>query len=143
MATPPPVLLLDRAPRRPDGAPRPSADRAPVEHEDRLLVCAACGRRITSPSARTARSGRHAHTFANPHGFVFHIGCFTTAPGCRAASGPSTDFAWFPGFAWQVAVCRGCGEHLGWLFRSAEEAFCGLILDRLVERSSSPLRGGG
>jgi hypothetical protein len=134
MATPAPLRLLERSPRRRGGGLRPSEKAAPVEHEDRLLVCAACGHGITSASSRTARSGRHAHTFANPHGFVFHIGCFTAAPGCRAASGPSTEFTWVPGFAWQIAVCRGCGEHLGWLFRSAEETFCGLILDRLVEQ---------
>jgi hypothetical protein len=134
MLTPASVLLLERGPRRPAGALRPSEKAAATEHGGRLLVCAVCRHGIAPASARTARSGRHAHTFANPHGFVFHIGCFATAPGCRAAGGPSADFTWFPGFAWQIAVCRGCGEHLGWLFRSTAEAFCGLILDRLVEQ---------
>jgi hypothetical protein len=134
MVAPVPLRLLERSPRRPGGALRPSEKTAPVDHEDRLLLCAACGHGITSASACTTRSGRHSHTFANPHGFVFHIGCFATAPGCRASSTPSIDFTWFPGFAWQIGVCRGCGEHLGWLFRSAEDTFCGLILDRLVEQ---------
>jgi hypothetical protein len=136
MVTPAPLQLLERSPRRPRGARRSSEKKAPGEHEDRLLVCVACGLGITSASARTTRSGCHHHTFSNPDGFVFHIGCFATAPGCRAASAPSSDFTWFPGFAWQVATCGGCGEHLGWLFRSAEETFCGLILDRLVEQDA-------
>ena len=45
-------------------------------------------------------------------------------------------FSWFPGYAWMVGVCRGCGEHLGWLFVSADSRFHGLIADRLAEEES-------
>ena len=136
------VLLLERAPRSPEGALRSSEKDVPTGDEGRLLLCVLCGHGVTTASARTARGGRQAHTFTNPHGFVFHIGCFATAPGCRATGEPTTEFTWFPGFAWQIAVCGGCGEHLGWLFRSAsaEEAFSGLILDRLVERDGPGAR---
>jgi len=29
---------------------------------------------------------------------------------------PTTEFSWFEGYSWQVAVCSECGEHLGWRF---------------------------
>jgi hypothetical protein len=88
---------------------------------------------VTDGSQRIAVGGAHAHHFVNPHGIEFHVGCFADAGGCTAVGEASTYWSWFPGFAWQVELCAGCGEQLGWLFRSADAVFHGLILDRLVE----------
>ena len=77
------------------------------------------------------RQGAHAHCFVNPHGQVFEIGCFARAPGCRALGPATTDWTWFPGWAWQVALCAACGRHLGWCYRRQGGRFFGLILDRL------------
>lgn len=78
-------------------------------------------------------SGSHAHTFANPMGSVFRIGCFQAADGCGDAGTLSSEFTWFAGFAWRVAFCRTCLTHLGWHFlSSAGNGFYGLILERLV-----------
>ena len=127
------ALLLKREPRRRPETPRPEKRDEAADDVGRVLVCAECLHAVTSTTARIEMSGRHAHTFANPHGFVFHIGCFAVAPGCATGSDPSNEFSWFPGYAWQVAVCRGCGTHLGWLFRSGDSRFHGLIVDRLAE----------
>jgi hypothetical protein len=128
--------VLDARPQAP-ATPASTLEDAPREtttdEGGRVLACAACGRPITTTAARIEMDGAHAHTFANPHGFVYRIGCFSTAPGCAPVSPPSTDFAWFAGYAWQIAACTGCGEHIGWLFRSGSARFHGLILDRLVE----------
>jgi hypothetical protein len=97
------------------------------------LACAACRNLVTSRPSAISIAGSHAHTFANPHGFEFRIGCFADAPGCVARGADSTYWTWFPGFAWRVAICGRCAEHLGWLFRSADASFHGLILDRLVQ----------
>lgn len=32
---------------------------------------------------------------------------------------PCTQFSWFPGYAWQIAVCKQCNGHLGWKFTVA------------------------
>lgn len=127
------TLLLKRTTERPAGSRRPDERTGPGEDAGRVLVCTECLHAITTSGARIEMSGSHAHTFSNPHGFVFHIGCFAVAPGCDAASESSTYFSWFPGYAWQIAVCRGCGSHLGWLFLSADSRFHGLIVDRLAE----------
>jgi hypothetical protein len=141
-------MLLDR---RPNAAPRrwllkqgeqkpaSAALKSPAEREQgggggRLLVCAACGRPITSSGARIAVSGKHEHVCLNPHGIVYHIGCFETASGCLAQGAPSAEWSWFPGHSWQVVICAGCLEHLGWLFRGPEGTFFGFILRRLEER---------
>ena len=97
------------------------------------LVCARCRNLVTSRASAMSMGGSHAHTFANPHGLEFRIGCFADAPGCREVGEESGYWSWFPGFTWRVSLCRHCGEHLGWLFRSADARFFGLILDHLTQ----------
>ena len=97
------------------------------------LVCAACRALITRESARIAVQGDHEHSFFNPHGLVFRIGCFSEAPGCLPVGLPSSDFSWFPGHHWQIVHCRRCEAHLGWCFlNGGNPVFLGLILNRLV-----------
>lgn len=98
----------------------------------RILVCRACRRAITGAEARTEVDGSHEHTFFNPAGVLYRLGCFREAPGCAAAGPFRTFFTWFPGHAWQLALCGGCARHLGWCFRG-ESSFHGLVLAELVE----------
>lgn len=106
-------------------------EKAPEKEKD--ILCRACHGMITRPPERIEIDGMHRHTFANPHGLVFEIGCFRFAPGCGYI-GPATDeFSWFPGYTWRIAICRSCLSHVGWLFTSTDKtSFNGLILDRLV-----------
>jgi len=104
-----------------------------------------CGHPITELAHRIEMAGRHAHTCVNPAGFVFHIGCFAAAPGCVAVGSWSSEYAWFAGYAWQVACCGRCSMHLGWAFAperspQSERTFHGLIVDRLRTPSSPPAR---
>ncbi len=112
-----------------------SRDREPP---NAALVCAFCQHPVTFPAFRIEVHGEHRHTFANPHGLVFHIGCFSEAPGCRPVGAPSSEFPWFSGYDWQVGRCARCGLHLGWLFTSAAASFHGLILDRLQDAPLHP-----
>ncbi len=116
----------------------PAIRPEPTEDRGRVLACVLCARFITTTAARIQVGGAHEHTFANPAGLRFHIGCFSPVTGCAAAGEPSTFWTWFPGYSWQVESCRSCAQHLGWLFNSGSEGFHGLILDRLVEVGSSP-----
>jgi hypothetical protein len=99
-----------------------------------VLACVRCLTGITTTAARIEVNGAHAHTFANPHGFVYHVGCFLEAPGCRAQGAATAYWSWFPGHTWRLAHCAACGEHLGWLFEGPDSVFHGLVLDRLAER---------
>jgi len=78
-------------------------------------------------------AGEHAHTFTNPHGLRFRIGCFADVTGCLVEGEPTTYWTWFPGYAWQMENCGSCRTHLGWRFRAPQHLFHGLILDRLAE----------
>ncbi len=103
-----------------------------------VVVCRICHTVLTRPSHRTAVGGAFSHTFANPHGHVFEIGCFSQGEGCVSVSGPSSEFTWFPGYSWQIAACSGCGVHIGWIFSRDRKdleglmRFLGLILDKLI-----------
>jgi hypothetical protein len=98
---------------------------------------------VAFPRDRRSVDGAHRHVFANPHGFVFEIGCFAQAPGCTAMGPPTPDFSWFPGSTWQVAVCARCGLHLGWRYEGHPEAgqFHGLILSRLRQSAGGNASG--
>lgn len=104
----------------------------------RILACAYCRRAITTAATRIEMRRAHEHAFTNPHGVRYRIGCFARAAGCEAVGPPSDFWTWFPPYAWQIEQCKGCGEHLGWLFRTADHRFHGLILDRLLELEEGP-----
>jgi hypothetical protein len=98
------------------------------------ILCRRCGHLITRTSARITIQGSFQHSFANPHGLVYCIGCFSTAEGCAYAGPASTEFTWFKGYRWRIAVCGACLVHIGWLFVSdGGSRFNGLILDQLME----------
>jgi hypothetical protein len=106
-----------------------------------FLLCARCSHRITHRGERTRVNGAHRHTFANPHGFFFHIGCFRAAPGCVADPGETSAFSWFAGYSWCIEACDSCFTHVGWEFRSGTNRFHALILDRLVEEKGNGAAG--
>lgn len=110
-----------------------SGEAGQDEAKPRFLLCKTCRAKITPEDARVEVRGRHVHVFCNPYGLVFEIGCFAEAQGSAAYGPPSPEFTWFPGYEWQVALCRGCGAHLGWRYVGIHGGeFHGLILAHLV-----------
>ena len=101
--------------------------------EEESLYCFNCGSPITSDKQRITVGDSHEHTFVNPGGFVFHIGCFRAAPGCLQVGASTGENSWFSGYTWNYALCASCYAHLGWMYHSEDkEPFYGLILERLV-----------
>src|SRR5262249_32199615 len=113
------------------GAPAIQPDAETTIQEERAIVCAACGHSVTREKARLAVTGSHIHTFKNPSAIDYTIGCFREAHGAQSVGERSTVWTWFPGYAWQVALCARCGVHLGWSFHADGGTFWGLILERL------------
>jgi hypothetical protein len=119
------------------GQQQPSSDGEPEQELDTRrgprILCAACGAFLTYASQAISMQGNHQHTFLNPAGFVYKIRCVGEVPG-GVPQGPSSDhWSWFPGYRWQLIHCRSCGVHLGWLFRSTDHTFSGLVVERIVE----------
>lgn len=120
-----------------DSGLKPVAEKEPKEQDTengKYLLCLNCLQIISSPTERIEIQGSHKHTFANPQGIVYEIGCFRNAVGCGYTGIPTNEYTWFRGFSWRVALCGLCHTHLGWLFTSSgSTSFNGLILNRLIE----------
>ena len=96
--------------------------------EEKYILCRQCRQAITRPDDRISIQGSHRHTFANPHGIVFDIGCFENVKGCGYAGAASDEFTWFAGYSWRVCYCAMCLTHLGWVFSAkGGHMFHGLI----------------
>lgn len=100
--------------------------------DEKKICCAYCLHAITDPDSQISVNGSFYHVFANPHGYVYEIGCFSNAEGCRKVSSSSSEFSWFSGFSWQVCICEQCASHLGWIFLSDTKIFYGLIIEKLI-----------
>ena len=112
-------------------------DKHSDPNAEQYIFCRQCFQVITSETEKIDVQGGYKHTFANPHGLIFEIGCFKSATGCIYAGKPVSDFSWFKGFKWQLAACSKCLVQIGWFFVSmgfegGSESFNGLILDHLV-----------
>ena len=110
----------------------PVEDVEPSSQTEKKICCAFCLHPVTEPENQIVMNGSFRHVFANPHGYVYEIGCFSHASGCRPSSTSSSEFSWFSGFSWQIGVCGQCASHLGWLFSSESKIFYGLIIEKLI-----------
>jgi hypothetical protein len=95
--------------------------------EDDPIRCRSCGEAL---APRSARIDLTPDTFVNPDGVVFELVGVREAPGSATVGAPTLYWTWFPGCAWQVALCRSCGAHVGWAYTGAS-TFWGLIRDRV------------
>jgi hypothetical protein len=125
---------IDPAPA-PGAAPAgaPGADEVASAHRGDWVACAACRALVAYSHARLSVNGAHSHSFINPAGLIFRVSCFAAAPGVVSVGEASDDFTWFAGFAWRVALCRACGEHLGWSYHGLGSGFVALIEDRIID----------
>jgi hypothetical protein len=131
------LFLREPTDRQRDEAPNGYVEDETEEEasEEEHILCRQCHNVLTSLNEQIEVQGSQKHTFANPHGIVFEIGCFRAVMGCGYAGPASDEFSWFKGFSWRAAVCVMCLTHLGWLFESRSgSSFHGLILDRLLFR---------
>ncbi|MCP3899517.1 MAG: hypothetical protein GY707_07385 [Desulfobacteraceae bacterium] len=102
-----------------------------INDNEKNIFCYNCSSIITNQSFQISKNDSHKHTFPNPHGIVFEIGCFKEAFGCSVSPESSNEFSWFSGYNWSIATCHNCNNHLGWLFTSSSNSFFGLILEKI------------
>ena len=120
----------DDAPGHTSATPesREDASLAPEE----MVRCASCHHGVTADRFSLPVNGQAQHRFVNPAGIYFDIHCFSQAPGALSQGTPENYWTWFAGYAWQMSTCTACTVHLGWKFLAAEDAFYGLIVNRLT-----------
>eukprot|EP00899_Mesostigma_viride_P010433 jgi/Mesvir1/19391/Mv10426-RA.1 len=54
--------------------------------------------------------------YVNTNGFVHEAVTVRHVSGLQLEGDPQTEHSWFPGYAWTIAYCGRCGEHMGWRF---------------------------
>jgi hypothetical protein len=121
----------------PAGQTTTATEEKRVTEEPPVIACARCREPITTEAEWMEVAGSRQHTFANPHGFCYRIGCFVAARALTPFGEWSGEWSWFPPCQWQIQQCAVCAEHLGWAFRSVDRRFFGLVLDRLVRLGPS------
>ncbi|KAL9692904.1 hypothetical protein quinque_012189 [Culex quinquefasciatus] len=90
------------------------------------FCCKKCDRRIANYVDMFAMSKQGvAGSYCNPSGFVHETLTVyrTIAKTTRTTTKGSKDFSWFPGYAWQIAVCNGCNSHVGWKFVATKRGY--------------------
>jgi hypothetical protein len=94
----------------------PETDFEITAEDERWLLCRNCHAPITNRDQEISIANDHLHTFSNPTGLVFRLGCFASASGCLFHGEATTLHSWFAGYAWNYADCASCHHHLGWQF---------------------------
>lgn len=105
------------------GGEDPQGADAPDSLGDDALRCPSCG---TPWAARddvfpmTPEGAEHVEL--NPHGWFHDFVTVLRAHNLALEGDPTTEHTWFPGYAWTIAWCRGCGAHAGWRFDAVAAA---------------------
>jgi len=83
----------------------------------RVLVCRNCGKQLGDQQMifSMSREGPQG-AFVNPGGHVHETLTLYKAKNLRLVGRPSTEYSWFPGYAWTITECLGCWSHIGWKF---------------------------
>ncbi|XP_014234795.1 protein cereblon [Trichogramma pretiosum] len=88
--------------------------------KDRYLACSNCGIQIGKQSDVFPMSKEGPqNTFCNSGGFVHDtITLYDVSNIILSGEQPSTEYSWFPGYAWTIAYCERCNDHKGWCFEA-------------------------
>ncbi|XP_076813095.1 protein cereblon-like isoform X1 [Clavelina lepadiformis] len=86
-------------------------------HKRSKLTCSSCGSMIADRKEvfSMSTSGPMA-AYVNPGGAIHETLTLYKASGLSYRGRKSTEFSWFPGYAWTICECSSCGQHLGWKF---------------------------
>ncbi|XP_032522838.2 protein cereblon-like isoform X3 [Danaus plexippus] len=82
-----------------------------------VLCCASCATVVARREDIFAMSSEGVHAnYSNPGGYMHDIVTVSRASNTAPGGAPSSEFSWFPGYSWTVALCSSCTSHVGWRF---------------------------
>ncbi|CAM9387719.1 unnamed protein product [Pylaiella littoralis] len=97
----------------------------------RALCCAGCGTGIAWEGDVFTLPGAEGvvGAYVNPMGYVhqasmtfYYTVTVRDARNLVLVGTPEEEHSWFPGYAWTLAYCEGCPDHLGWHFTAIDHA---------------------
>ena len=112
--------------KKKDGEKDDETKKRQKNTESICLSCSSCSAPLSALASLVAMSDEGAGgAYCNPAGLVHDVLTVGEVfPNAVALEGePSAEFSWFPGFAWTVAVCVRCRQHLGWQFTPEAPTF--------------------
>ncbi|WAR25543.1 CRBN-like protein [Mya arenaria] len=109
-----------------------------------VLCCHRCTREVTSMSSMFSMSvSGPLSAYVNPGGHVHETVTVHHVKNLSLYGRPSTEHSWFPGYAWTIAQCKRCSNHMGWKFTATRkdlqpQKFWGLCRTSLAPGISDP-----
>ena len=87
----------------------------------RVLVCRNCGKQLGDQANIFSMSKEGPQgAFVNPSGHLHETLTLFKAKNLRLVGRPSSEYSWFPGYAWTITECLGCWSHIGWKFTATQ-----------------------
>jgi len=132
------IALREAGARTPFGAsPARDAESERTDEHVRYL-CRACRTPITDGSAVFGPAGAPpVQVFTNPDGRVCQVLTVARAEPLVLVGPTTSEYTWFPGYAWRIALCGRCTLHLGWRYEAEQggspPCFYGLLVSELEE----------
>jgi hypothetical protein len=81
--------------------------------------CSVCKSVISYSNRLVAVLGKKWHRMKYSAGDAFcELFTFSSCPGALNIGDPNEGYSWFPGYVWSLALCRRCGNHLGWHYKA-------------------------
>ena len=85
--------------------------------QSHILCCRNCGETLAQQSDIFSMSKEGPQgSYVNPGGYVHETLTLYKVKNILYTGQPSTEYSWFPGYAWQICQCSYCDSHLGWRF---------------------------
>ncbi|XP_068702174.1 protein cereblon-like isoform X2 [Montipora foliosa] len=104
-----------------------------------VFCCMECDTRIVEKSDLFSMSvDGPLGAYVNPNGWVHETLTFYRATSIRLRGRPTAENSWFPGYAWTIAECAQCGNHLGWRFTAVKRGLSPSKFWGLTRKSLRP-----
>jgi len=119
--------------------PKPNADDAAKSNESKSILCKICTTEISSSDWVISMGPKGTtQAFANPAGHLREILTLSQAWQLHLDENVTSDFTWYAGYAWRIAYCGNCAQHLGWRFEAigdqSLQLFYGLLTKAIVQK---------
>ena len=86
-----------------------------------VLCCRNCNEEIGKQEDIFSMSSEGPQgAYVNPGGYVHETLTLYKAKNLSLIGAPSTEYSWFPGYAWTICQCRYCDSHMGWKFKATK-----------------------
>lgn len=87
-----------------------------------VICCRECNTQVASTNDVFSLSVEGPMgAYVNPHGHVHETLTVYKSENINLMGRPSKEHSWFPGYAWTIAYCRRCTNHMGWKFTATKK----------------------